>query len=132
MPALAKPELWRTEVGDAVAVLHIPGALKRSRTFDIDVSLLVRVPQDHVEAWHELTLEIDGKQQWQRRIPSSCPGQTDGLDYHCRVILEAGPARPCVCVLWRRAGAQWCTVCKLKPEKKRRISQSLAIQAAAC
>ena len=92
MPALAKPELWRTEVGDAVAVLHIPGALKRSRTFDIDVSLLVRVPQDHVEAWHELTLEIDGKQQWQRRIPSSCPGQTDGLDYHCRVILEAGPA----------------------------------------
>ena len=39
-----KPERWRTEVGDAVAVLNIPGALKRSRTFDIDVSLLVRVP----------------------------------------------------------------------------------------
>jgi hypothetical protein len=92
MTAMAKPEFWRTEVGDAVAVLHIPGALKRARTFDIDASLWVRVPEDNAEAWHELTLEIDGKQQWHRRIPSSCPGQTDGLDYHCRMVLEAGPA----------------------------------------
>jgi hypothetical protein len=92
MAALAKPELWRTEVGDAVAVLHIPGALKRARTFDIDVSLWVRVPEDNAQAWHELTLEIDGRRQWHRRIASSCPGQTDGLDYHCRVVLEAGPA----------------------------------------
>ena len=92
MAAAAKPELWRIEVGDAVAVLHIPGALRRARTFDIDVSLLVRVPEDHADAWHELTLEIDGKRQWHRRIASSCPGQTDGLDYHCRAVLEAGPA----------------------------------------
>jgi len=92
MVARVKPELWRTEVGDVVAVLNIPGALKRSRTFDIDVSLLVRVPEDHAESWHALTLEINCKQQWQRRIASSCPGQTDGLDYHCRVVLEAGPA----------------------------------------
>jgi hypothetical protein len=88
----SKPEWWRTEVGDAVAVLNIPGALKRTRTFDIDVSLLVRVPEDNAEAWHALTLEIDGKQQWHRSIASNCPGQTDGLDYHCRVVLEAGPA----------------------------------------
>ena len=92
MASPEKPELWRTEVGDAVAVLHIPGALKRSRTFDIDVSLLVRVPEDNTEAWHALTLEIDGKRQWHRRIASSCPGQTDGLDYHCRFVLEAGPS----------------------------------------
>ena len=92
MAATSKPELWRTEVGDAVAVLHIPGALQRLRAFDIDVSLLVRVPEDNAEVWHALTLEIDGQQQWQRRIASSCPGQTDGLDYHCRVVLEAGPA----------------------------------------
>lgn len=88
----AKPELWRTEVSDSVAVLNIPGALKRSRTFDIDVTLVVRVPHDQKEPWHELALEIDGQRQWHRRIPSSCPGQTDGLDYHCRIVLEAGPA----------------------------------------
>ncbi|MDP4621433.1 MAG: hypothetical protein NWS85_00935 [Hydrogenophaga sp.] len=92
MASPAKPELWRTEVSEPVAVLHIPGALKRSRTFDIDVSLLVRVPEDNAQAWHALTLEIDGQRQWHRRIPSQCPGQTDGLDYHCRVVLEAGPA----------------------------------------
>ena len=92
MASGTQPELWSTEVGDAVAVLQIPGALKRSRTFDIDVSLVVRVPEDNHEAWHELTLEIDGKRQWHRRIASSCPGQTDGLDYHCRTVLEAGPA----------------------------------------
>ena len=92
MVARAKPELWRTEVDDAVAVLHIPGALQRRRNFDIDVSLVVRVPPDNEEAWHELTLEVDGRRQWSRRIQSNCPGQTDGLDYHCRTVLEAGPA----------------------------------------
>lgn len=92
MAAQAKPELWRIDTADAVAVLNIPGALKRPRTFDIDVSLLVRVPEDNSEAWHELTLEIDGKRQWHRRIVSNCPSQTDGLDYHCRVVLEAGPS----------------------------------------
>jgi len=92
MVSSAKPELWRTEVSDAVAVLDIPGALQRSRRFDIDVSLCVRVPQDNHKAWHALSLEIDGQRQWHRRIASHCPGQTDGLDYHCQVVLEAGPA----------------------------------------
>ena len=92
MSSSAKPELWRAEVSDSVAVLNLPGALQRGRTFDIDVSLLVRVPPDHEGPWHELTLEIDGQRQWHRRIHSHCPGQTDGLDYHCRIVLEAGPA----------------------------------------
>lgn len=92
MVSRAKPELWRTEVGDSVAVLNIPGALQRSRTFDIDVTLLVRVPGDFDAPWHELSLELDGQRQWHRRIPSSCPGLTDGLDYHCRIVLQAGPA----------------------------------------
>jgi hypothetical protein len=114
MTAMAKPELWRTEVGDAVAVLHIPSALKRARTFDIDVSLCVRVPEDNAEAWHELTLEIDGKQQWHRRIASSCPGQTDGLDYHCRMVLEAGPALRIRAV----AGTQGAVVQRLQIEAR--------------
>lgn len=92
MPANIKPELWRTEVAESVALLNIPGALQRSRVFDIDVSLWVKVPPDHPGPWHELVLEIDGQRQWQRRIQSSCPVQTDGLDYHCRIVLEAGPA----------------------------------------
>jgi hypothetical protein len=87
------PELWRGDAGNAsVAVLHIPGALDRRRTFDIDVALIVRVPVEGNEPWHELAVELDGRQQWRRRIPSHSPGQTDGLDYHHRIELETGRA----------------------------------------
>ena len=87
------PEHWRYDAGDgSVAVLDIPGALDRRRSFDLDVSLLVSVPPDPAEPWHSLTLELDGRQQWQRRIPSHNPGQTDGLDYHCRLTLEVEQA----------------------------------------
>jgi hypothetical protein len=87
------PEHWRCDAGSAsVAVLHIPGALDRRRTFDIDVSLIVRVPTGFDGPWHELAVELDGRQQWRRRIPSHSPGQTDGLDYHHRIELETGRA----------------------------------------
>lgn len=83
-------ELWRCDAGSAsVAVIHIPASLSRPRTFDVDVTLLVRASEGG-EAWHQLSVELDGKQQWQRRIPSHPP--SDGLDYHCRVQLEPGRA----------------------------------------
>ncbi|MCU0764100.1 MAG: hypothetical protein MUF76_14390 [Hydrogenophaga sp.] len=88
-----RPEIWRRDAGSqTVAVLDIPGSLDRHRLFDLDVTLLVRTPQDHPDPWHELKLELDGRLQWQRRVPSHSPGQTDGLDYHCRVRLESGRA----------------------------------------
>lgn len=90
-PAVA--EHWRCDAGAAsVAVIDLPASLDRRRTFDVDVTLVVRTPLEHPEPWHELTVELDGKRQWQRRVPSHSPGQTDGLDYHCRVQLEAGRA----------------------------------------
>lgn len=86
-----RAELWRCDAGSAtVAVLDIPGALDRGRTFDIDVTLVVRVPAEAVQPWHELRVELDGQQQWQRRLGSHSPGHTDGLDYHCRLQLETG------------------------------------------
>jgi hypothetical protein len=88
-----QPEHWEVDVGpESVAVLNIPGLLSRARVFDIDVTLMVDVPSTLGGAWHELSFDIDGQQQWQRRIPSHNPGQTDGLDYHQRVRLEAGQA----------------------------------------
>ena len=87
------PELWRCDAGDAgVAVLDIPGALDRRRVFDVDVTLLVSVPPGPAEPWHGLSVELDGRRQWERRIPSSSPGQTDGLDHHCRLTLEVSQA----------------------------------------
>lgn len=84
-----RPEHWRVESDDGVAVLAIPGLNGRSRQFDIDVALLVMVPHDIDGAWLELTVEFDGRREWSRRIPAHNPGQTDSLDYHQRVRLEA-------------------------------------------
>lgn len=89
-PSPHTPELWRTDAGgDSVAVLDIPGLNGRARVFDVDATLLVNVPADADGAWLELTVEFDGKRQWNRRIPAHNPGQTDGLDYHQRLRLEA-------------------------------------------
>lgn len=86
-------EVWRCDAGAAsVAVLDIPGSLERHRSFDVDVTLVVRVPQPLAGAWHALTVELDGQQKWTRRIASNSPGQTDGLDYHCRIELPTGRA----------------------------------------
>jgi len=91
----SSPEYWHAETrSDSVVVMNIPGLLSRAREFDIDVSVVVAVPshaQDPVSAsWHELTLEVDGRRQWSRRVPSHNPGESDGLDYHLRLRLEAG------------------------------------------
>ncbi|UJW83621.1 hypothetical protein IM738_08535 [Hydrogenophaga sp. SL48] len=70
-------------------MLNIPGLNGRARVFDVDASLLVDVPPQGEGTWLELTVEFDGKRQWSRRIPAHNPGQTDGLEYHQRVRLEA-------------------------------------------
>lgn len=85
-----RPEHWRCDAGsDSVAVLDIPGLNGRARVFDVDATLQVNVPSDAYGTWLELTVEFDGQRQWGRRIPAHNPGQTDGLDYHQRLRLEA-------------------------------------------
>ncbi len=84
-------EYWKYDAGtDSVASLVIPAALGRARTFDLDATLLVHVLTHASESSHELTVEVDGKRLWTRRIPGHHPGETDGLDYHCRLTVEAG------------------------------------------
>lgn len=34
-------------------------------------------------------MEVDGRRLWARRVPGHSPGETDGLDYHCRLTVEA-------------------------------------------
>lgn len=80
-------EYWSCDVrGDSVAVLNVPPALARARVFDVDVMLNVGVPSQGRSPWHELKVELDGKQRWARRIDSHAPA--DSLDYHCRVVVE--------------------------------------------
>ena len=83
-------EYWTCDAGsDSVASLVIPAALGRERHFDLDATLQVRVPADLAESSHELSVEVDGRRVWALRIPSHAPGETDGLDYHCRLTVKA-------------------------------------------
>ena len=83
-------EYWKYDAGsESVAVLVIPAALGRARTFDLDATLLVSVQADVPQASHELAVEVDGQLLWARRVPSHNPGETDGLEYHCRLNVEA-------------------------------------------
>ena len=90
MPA-PKPEVWCASTADApVVVLTIPGVLDRTRVFVVDVQLRVRVPEGARKTGFGLSLEIDGARQWSRTIEACTPGETDSLDYHCRLALAAG------------------------------------------
>jgi hypothetical protein len=73
-----------------VVVLTIPGVLERTRVFDVDVQLRVWVPAGARKTGFGLSLEIDGSLQWSRQMDAGTPGETDSLDYHCRLALAVG------------------------------------------
>jgi hypothetical protein len=91
------PERWSVDAGAAdVATLDIPASAQRRRLFEVDVRFVVRAPADGQPGWHAMTVELDGKRQWHRRIDTHfdarAPGQTDSLDYHCRCDVGLGQA----------------------------------------
>jgi hypothetical protein len=87
------PEHWSIDAGSAeVALLTIPASLGCDRVFEIDVRFAVRSAADAVDAWHALTVELNGAREWSRRIPTSNPGQSDSLDFHCRRLVPEGQA----------------------------------------
>ncbi len=90
---MPRSEQWQVDVGDAdVATLHIPPVLDRTRRIHIDVRFIVHCPADDGAAWHAMTVEINGRREWSRQIETSNPGQTDSLDYHCRVEVAVAAA----------------------------------------
>jgi hypothetical protein len=84
-------ERWQLDVADAdIATLDIPPAQGRARSFHVDVRFVVQCPLDAAQAWHGLSVEVDGRREWSRQIATSNPGQTDSLDYHRRVDVPVG------------------------------------------
>ena len=108
--APAEPESWSTRTTDAdVAVLTIPGALDRTRTFDVDVQLRVAVPVGARQPELGLSLEVDGALRWSRSMTSRMTGDVDTLEYHCRLVLEPGRD----CRLRARAALRHCALMSL-------------------
>jgi hypothetical protein len=87
------PEHWQVDAGDAdIATLDIPPALGRVRRFHVDVRFVVGCPEDATDAWHAMTVEVNGRREWSRQIATHNPGQSDSLDYHFRVDVPEGAA----------------------------------------
>jgi hypothetical protein len=87
------PERWQFDAGDAAeAVLNIPPDAARERRFDIACTMTVRCGDDLAGAWHEMVVLANGRLQWQRRIGSSNPGSSDGLDVHFHRHVAVGEA----------------------------------------
>jgi hypothetical protein len=88
-----RSEHWLRDAGDAdVATLDIPASMQHKRVFNIDVRFVVRAAAEPAGAWHALTIELNGVNEWTRRIATHCQGATDSLDYHCRRELGVGQA----------------------------------------
>jgi hypothetical protein len=87
------PERWTLTAGDTTtATLLIPADAKRERRFEIACAITVGVPADAHNAWHQMTVQANGAQQWRRRVPSSNPGAYDGLDYRFSRSVPVGQA----------------------------------------
>jgi hypothetical protein len=84
-------EQWRIDAGAAdIAVLDVPPALGRTRRFQLDVRFVVACAASAPDAWHALTVEVNGRRQWTRRIATHAP--SDSLDYSCRLDVGEGAA----------------------------------------
>jgi len=87
-----RAERWTIDLeGADVATLDIPASAHHRRIFEIDVRFVVRAPGISCDAWHALTVEVNGAREWTRRI-STHGGGSDSLDFHCRRELMPGQA----------------------------------------
>lgn len=86
------PERWALSAGDAAtATLTIPADAQRERRFEIACAITVTMFGDNLAAaWHQMTVRVNGLQQWQRRSPTHNPGAWDGLDYRSSCVVPVG------------------------------------------
>ena len=87
------PERWTIDAGDsAVATLVIPADARHERRFEVACAVTVMLPAtaDPADAWHQVTVQANGSQQWRRRVPTHNPGEFDGLDYRFSRSVPVG------------------------------------------
>lgn len=86
-------ERWQVRAGSAaMAKLDIPADLHRERRFEISVQMTVQAIDGATAPSHALRILADGRQEWQRRIPTHHPAPFDGLDYRFTRSVPVGQA----------------------------------------
>jgi hypothetical protein len=87
-----KPERYAVDAGNAItATLAIPADAQRERRFEVACAMTVTMFGDNLaSAWHQMTVRVNGLQQWQRRSPTHNPGAWDGLDYRFTRTVPVG------------------------------------------
>jgi hypothetical protein len=86
------PERWQIDAGERdVAVLTIPPDAHRDRRFDVFCRFVVATRGDG-RATHGMRVEVNGAQEWSRRLPTQNPGHTDSMDYRFRREVPSGQA----------------------------------------
>ena len=106
-PPSSRLERWCADAGDAtLAELRVPPDARRERRFEVACAMTVRLRGDADaiadtsvnaqaetdEAWHEMTVHVNGAKQWSRRIGTRNPGHWDGLDYRFAATVPVGQA----------------------------------------
>ncbi|MDE2370115.1 MAG: hypothetical protein KGN16_14185 [Burkholderiales bacterium] len=88
------PERWAITAGDAAtATLIIPADARRERRFEIACAMTVALAAGADDgAWHQMTVQADGTEQWRRRVATANPGAWDGLDYRFSRSVAVGRA----------------------------------------
>lgn len=86
-----RSERWRAEAGSqGLLRLEIPPHASRERVFDIHCAIRVRLREARSDAWHRMVVQVDGRLEWERRLATQSPGETDGLEVHLRRRVPIG------------------------------------------
>lgn len=92
-PTSAPPEHWALAAADLPsATLTIPADARRERRFEIACAMTVSASAEAPAAWHQMTVQANGVQQWRRRVATLNPGAWDGLDYRFSRSVPVGQA----------------------------------------
>ena len=87
------PERWQFDGADAAtATLVIPADAFRERQFEIACAMTVALTPGVEAPWMQMTVQANGAQQWQRRMPAHAGGEWDGLDFRFSRRVPVGQA----------------------------------------
>ena len=86
----ARPERWAVDAGTRdVARLDVPADALHEREFEIFCRAIMIERNSANDAWHELSVRVNGALEWTRRVEVEANGE-DSLDLRLRRTVPVG------------------------------------------